>query len=212
MCIITYSFCNARTYFDILVIFFYSAWKASFMDWQFSSRKTLKITRNSKDLLLRILWNTFLSNLIKIALVDSVRTTRFCVSYTKIGFTMFWIRTQLEFSGFNPNRNRPRIVNQCFFRELFEERNSRLKSGQRNAKFPTNTWYSYHGKSVFGLPFLTVTSFQHQLPWIWIQNICKERQHKHHYCNFSRVFYLLPYTIITELWSIKQDNQVFNHS
>ena len=122
------------------------------------------------------------------------------------------IRTQLEFSGFNPNRNRPRIVNQCFFRELFEERNSRLKSGQRNAKFPTNTWYSYHGKSVFGLPFLTVTSFQHQLPWIWIQNICKERQHKHHYCNFSRVFYLLPYNIITELWSIKQDNQVFNHS
>ena len=36
------------------------------MDWVFTSRKTLKITRNSKDLLLRILWNTFLSNLIKI--------------------------------------------------------------------------------------------------------------------------------------------------
>ena len=96
MCIITYSFCNARTYFDILVIFFYSAWKTSFMDWQFSSRKTLKITRNSKDLLLRILWNTFLSNLIKIALIDSVRTTRFCVSYTKIGFTMFWSALSLN--------------------------------------------------------------------------------------------------------------------
>ena len=53
-----------RMYFDILFIF-YSAWKTSFMDWQFSSRKTLKITRNSKDILLRILWNTFLSNLIK---------------------------------------------------------------------------------------------------------------------------------------------------
>ena len=56
-----------RMYFDILFIF-YSAWKTSFMDWQFSSRKTLKITRNSKDILLRILWNTFLSNLIKIEL------------------------------------------------------------------------------------------------------------------------------------------------
>ena len=36
------------------------------IDWVFTSRNTLKITRNSKDLLLRILWNTFLSNLIKI--------------------------------------------------------------------------------------------------------------------------------------------------
>ena len=57
---------------------------------------------------------------------------------------------QLEFSGgFNPNRNQPRIVNQCF--QLFEEGNFRLKSGQRNAKCPTsNPWYSYNGKSVFG--------------------------------------------------------------
>ena len=35
---------------------------------------------------------------------------------------------QLEFSGgFNPNRNQPHFVNQCF--QLFEERNFRLKSG-----------------------------------------------------------------------------------
>ena len=63
---ITYRFCNARNVF--WHFFFYSAWKTSFMDWQFSSRKTLKITRNSKDILLRILWNTSLSNLLKIAL------------------------------------------------------------------------------------------------------------------------------------------------
>ena len=68
---------------------------------------------------------------------------------TKIGFTMFWIRTQLEISGFIPNWNQPRIMNQCFFREVFEEKNSRLKLGQLNAKctmFCTKPWYSYHGK------------------------------------------------------------------
>ena len=72
--------------------------------------------------------------------------------HLNLGFTMFWIRTQLDFSGLNPNSNQPRIVNQCFLRELFEERNSRLKSGERNAKCPTrsNPWYSYNGKSVFG--------------------------------------------------------------
>ena len=42
-------------------------------------------------------------------------------------------------------------MNHYFLRELFEERNSRLKSDQRNAKCPTsNTWCSYNGKSVFG--------------------------------------------------------------
>ena len=64
-----------RMYFDILFIF-YSAWKTSFMDWQFSSRKTLKITRNSKDILLRILWNTFLSYLIKIERGNVCRFSR----------------------------------------------------------------------------------------------------------------------------------------
>ena len=36
-----------RIYFDILFIF-YSAWKTYFMDWQFSSRKTLKISETQK--------------------------------------------------------------------------------------------------------------------------------------------------------------------
>ena len=141
------------------------------MGWQFSSRKTLNlVTRNSKDILLRILWNTILSNLIKIELGKRVslystafETRRFCVTYTKIGFTVFWIRTQLEFSVFFPNRNQPHIVNQYFFREVFGERNSRLKLGWAECKMyhvaAPNQWYSYPGKSFFGLPFLTVTSF-----------------------------------------------------
>ena len=84
--------------------------------------------------------------------------------HLNLGFTMFWIRTQLDFSGFNPNSNQPSIVNQCFHRELFEERNFRLKSlksCQRNAKCPTsNSWYTVttvNPSTV--LPFLTVTSF-----------------------------------------------------
>ena len=32
-------------------------WKMSFMDWRYFSRKILKIWRNSKDILLRILWH-----------------------------------------------------------------------------------------------------------------------------------------------------------
>ena len=39
-----------------------------------------------------------------VALVDSVRNNTFLCFVSKIGFVMFWIRTRLEFSGFNPNR------------------------------------------------------------------------------------------------------------
>ena len=103
----------------------------------------------------------------------------FSVFPTKIGLTMFWIRTQLEFSGFIPNWNQPRIVNQCFFREIFEEKNSRLKPGQRNAKCTM---------------FLYQTMVQ--LP--------RKTQHNHRFCIFSRAFYLALY--YHKLWSIKQDN------
>ena len=76
-----------------------------------------------------------------------------------------------------------------------------LASGMQNALPTPDTATTVNPSSV--LPFLTVTSFQHQLPWIWIQNICKERQHKHHYCNFSRAFYLLRYTIKKKNGTIK---------
>ena len=80
--------------------------------------------------------SNFSQFLLPLANLDISHTLLCFVS--KIGFPMFWIRTQLEFSGFNPNRNQPRIVNQCFFRERFEERNSRLKSGQQSAKSPAS--------------------------------------------------------------------------
>ena len=79
--------------------------------------------------------SNFSQFLLPLANLDISHTLLCFVS--KIGFPMFWIRTQLEFSGFIPNWNQPRIMNQCFFRGRFEERNSRLKSGQQNAKSPT---------------------------------------------------------------------------
>ena len=79
--------------------------------------------------------SNFSQFLLPLANLDISHTLLCFVS--KIGFPTFWIRTQLEFSGFIPNWNQPRIMNQCFFRERFEERNSRLKSGQQNAKSPT---------------------------------------------------------------------------
>ena len=50
-----------------------------------------------------------------VALVDSVRNHTFLCFLYKMGFAKIWIRTRL---GFNPNRNQPRKVNQCFFKEV----------------------------------------------------------------------------------------------
>ena len=54
-----------------------------------------------------------------VALVDSVRNNTFLCFLVKIGFAMFWIRTRLDFSGFNPNRNQPRKVGGDIWREEF---------------------------------------------------------------------------------------------
>ena len=35
----------------------------------------------------------------------------------------------------------------------------------------------------------------HWYQWMWIQNICKETQHKRRFCNFSRAFYLLSFDL-----------------
>ena len=146
-----------RTYFDILFIFLQRLKSI------FHGGLTIFLSKDLKDHVklkryivaypLRYLFVQFNENWARktyVALVDSVRNHTFLCFVSKIGsINNESTALQLEFSGFNPNRNQPRIVNQCF--QLFEERNFRLKSGQRNAKCPTsNPWYSYNGKSVFG--------------------------------------------------------------
>ena len=187
------------------------------MDWQFSSRKTLKITRNSKDILLRILWNTFLSYILGnviVPLVDSVRNHTFPCFVPKIGFAMFWIRTRLEFGGFNPNRNQPRIVNQCFFnlgKYLKREIPAwNLAIGMQNA-LPSRPGTGC--KSVFGFAVFNRDRFS---SIIYLESEFRIFAKKG---SISTAIAILPELfisravtiIILDQW-IKQDNHVFTHS
>ena len=88
-----------------------------------------------------------------VALVDSVRNNTFLCFLVKIGFAMFWIRTRLDFSGFNPNRNQPRKVGGDIWREEFP-----LEIWPAECKMPYQPLVQAVNPSLV-LPFLTVTSF-----------------------------------------------------